>query len=164
MSQKKIVSLELLAGLVAQARAKGLVVAHCHGCFDLMHPGHILHFQAARKLGDLLVVTVTPDEFVDKGQGRPVFPQELRLLSIAALACVDYVAVNLWPTAVQTIHLLRPNYYVKGQEFQNLEDPAGKIGPENDALREVGGELRFTQEQVFSSTALLNTYFCKKPQ
>lgn len=164
MSAAKIVDLDLLAALLEGARGRGLKVAHCHGCFDLMHPGHILHFQAARRLADVLVVTVSSDRFVDKGPGRPAYPEELRLRSIAALECVSYVAANKWPTAVETIRLLKPDYYVKGQEFQNLEDPAGKIRPEYEAILALGGEMRFTQEQVFSSTALLNTYFSKTPK
>lgn len=159
MSADKIVSLPALAELTRTARQQGCVVVHCHGCFDLMHPGHILHFQAARKMGDLLVVTVTPDRFVDKGPGRPAFSEALRLVSIAALECVGHVALNEWPTAVETIRLLRPHWYVKGQEFEHLHDPAGKIRPEYDAIRECGGEMRFTHEDVFSSTQLLNTYF-----
>ena len=70
----------------------------CHGCFDLMHPGHIKYFQAAKRMGDVLAVTVTPDRYIDKGAGRPVFNENLRAESIAALECVDYVAINKWPT------------------------------------------------------------------
>ena len=73
-------------------------------------------------LADALVVTVSPDRFVDKGPGRPAFPEQLRAESVAALECVDYAAVNRWPTAEETIRLLRPDYYVKGQEFERPED------------------------------------------
>ena len=124
-----------------------------------MHPGHIKYFQAAKKMGDVLAVTITPDRYIDKGPGRPVFNENLRAESIAALECVDYVAVNKWPTAEETLRLLRPNIYVKGQEFQNLEDKTGKIQREYKIIQEIGAELRFTHEIVFSSTKLLNQYF-----
>jgi bifunctional ADP-heptose synthase (sugar kinase/adenylyltransferase) len=73
---------------------------------------------------------------------------------------VDYVAINKWPTAEETLRLLRPDVYVKGQEFEKLEDKTGKIQREYEVVREVGAEMRFTHEIVFSSTKLLNKYFC----
>jgi rfaE bifunctional protein nucleotidyltransferase chain/domain len=155
----QVVELDELAGIVAGLEAQGAKVAHCHGCFDLMHPGHIKYFQAAKAMGDVLVVTVTADKYVDKGPGRPVFDQQLRVESVAALECVDYVAVNRWATAEETLRLLRPDYYVKGQEFEKLQDKTGKILREADVVREIGAELRFTHEIVFSSTNLLNQYF-----
>jgi rfaE bifunctional protein nucleotidyltransferase chain/domain len=159
MREHKVVTLEQLAARVRELQAGGLKVAHCHGCFDLVHPGHIKHLQAARRLADALVVTVSPDRFVDKGPGRPAFPEQLRAESVAALECVDYAAVNQWPTAEETIRLLRPDYYVKGQEFERPEARTEKLRREVEALRESGGEMRFTHEFVSSSTALLKQYF-----
>ena len=69
----KLITLEKLAKIVREHKDAANKVVHCHGCFDLMHPGHIKYFQAAKKMGDLLVVTVTPDKSVDKGSDRPVF-------------------------------------------------------------------------------------------
>lgn len=155
----KIIQIEELSHILKKLRSEGKKVVLCHGCFDLMHPGHIKYFQAAKKMGDILVVTITPDTYVDKGRGRPVFDQSLRTESIAALECVDYVAVNKWPTAEETLRLLRPNVYVKGQEFENLNDKTGKIQKEYKVLQEIGAEMRFTHEIVFSSTKLLNQYF-----
>lgn len=155
----KIVPLEELSLIAQKLKSEGKKLVLCHGCFDLMHPGHIKYFQAARKMGDVLIVTVTPDIFVDKGHGRPVFDEALRTESIAALECVNYVALNKWPTAEETLRLLRPDIYVKGQEFEKLEDKTGKIQKEYKILQEIGAEMRFTHEIVFSSTKLLNKYF-----
>jgi rfaE bifunctional protein nucleotidyltransferase chain/domain len=155
----KILQLETLADKAKALKAKGLTIVHCHGCFDMMHPGHIKYFQAAKTMGDKLLVTVTPDKYVDKGLGRPVFNQYLRTESIAALECVDFVSINRWPTAEDTLRLLRPNIYVKGQEFEKLEDKTGKIQKEFAVLKEIGGEIRFTQEIVFSSSKLLSEHF-----
>lgn len=155
----KIYEIEELAKKLHILRSDGKKIVLCHGCFDLMHPGHIKHFQAARKMGDVLVVTITPDIYVDKGPDRPVFDQYLRAESIAALECVDYVAINKWPTAEETLRLLRPHIYVKGQEFKNLNDKTGKIQKEYEVLKEIGAEMRFTDEIVFSSTKLLKRYF-----
>jgi len=155
----KILDLDKLAEELSDLKSKGKKIVHCHGCFDMMHPGHIKYFQASKKMGDILVVTVTPDQYVDKGPGRPVFDQYLRTESIAALECVDYVAVNRWPTAENTLRLLVPDYYVKGQEFEKLQDKTGKIQKEVDVVKEIGGEMMFTHEIVFSSTKILNRYF-----
>lgn len=157
----KILDLTDLADKIKKIKTSGKKVVLCHGCFDLMHPGHIKYFQSAKKMGDILVVTVTPDIYVDKGKDRPVFNEGLRSESIAALECVNFVAVNKWPTAEETLRLLRPDIYVKGQEFENLEDKTGKIQKECEVLKEIGAEMRFTHEIVFSSTQLLNKYFSK---
>lgn len=158
MDNAKILALKDLAKQLQSKRKQNTIVVLCHGCFDLMHPGHIKYLQAAKNMGDVLVVTVTPDRWVDKGPDRPVFNQTLRTESLAALECVDYVAINEWPTAEDTLRLLRPNIYVKGQEFEQLADKTGKIQKEHEVLKEIGAEMRFTHEIVFSSTQLINKY------
>lgn len=159
MTRVKVLPFDALAEQVRALKAAGKKIVHCHGCFDLVHPGHIKHLQAARAMGDILVATVTPDRFIDKGAGRPAFPEQLRAESLAALECVDFVAVNRWPTAEETLRRLRPDYYVKGQEFEKLEDKTGKLQREYQVLGEIGGEMRFTHEVVYSSTALLKRHF-----
>ena len=155
----KILDLDELAEKLSKLKTRGKRIVHCHGCFDMMHPGHIKYFQASKKMGDILVVTVTPDQFVDKGPDRPVFDQDLRAESIAALECVDYVAVNRWPTAEETLRLLLPDYYVKGQEFEKLQDKTGKIQKEVEVVKEIKAEMRFTYEIVFSSSKLIKSHF-----
>lgn len=156
--------LNALAERLKALKKQGKKLVLCHGCFDLMHPGHIKYFQASKAMGDILVVSLTPDVFVDKGPGRPVFNQTLRAESIAALECVDFVAINEWPTAEETLRLLQPDIYVKGQEFEKLEDKTGKIQKEYEVIREIGAEIRFTHEIVFSSTHLINTYLRQEDQ
>ena len=155
----KILDLDELAEKLSELKTRGKRIVHCHGCFDMMHPGHIKYFQASKKMGDILVVTLTPDRFVDKGPNRPVFDQDLRAESIAALECVDYVAVNRWPTAEETLRLLLPDYYVKGQEFEKLQDKTGKIQKEVEVVKEIKAEMRFTYEIVFSSSKLIKSHF-----
>ncbi len=160
--KNKIKEIKVLSQVLSRLKKQGKKIIHCHGCFDLLHPGHIKYFQAAKKMGDILVVTVTQDVYVNKGPGRPVFGQDLRAECIAALQCVDYVAVNKWPTAQEIIRLLKPDLYVKGQEYQKFEnDKTGNIKREYDAVKEIGGKMEFTHEIVFSSTKLLNTFFIK---
>lgn len=154
----KIRPIDDLPALLGATRG-GRIVVQCHGVFDLMHIGHIRHFQEARKHGDILVVTITPDRYVNKGPHRPAFTETLRAEAIAALDCVDYVAINRWPTAVQAIHLLRPNVYAKGSDYRDqASDHTGGIALERQAVVECGGAIVFTDEITFSSSALLNRH------
>ncbi|MGH7871307.1 MAG: PfkB family carbohydrate kinase [Candidatus Binatia bacterium] len=156
----KIKSLADLAEITSRLKEQGKRIVHCHGIFDLVHPGHIRHLGAAKQKGEVLIVTVTPDAYVNKGPGRPVFNQRLRVETLAALEYVDFAAVNEWPTAVEAIQLLRPDVYVKGSDYvQREDDITGKIYEEEKAILAVGGQIHFTQDITFSSTHLLNSYF-----
>jgi rfaE bifunctional protein nucleotidyltransferase chain/domain len=160
----KIKTLQELSALVKAAKKSGKKVAHCHGVFDLVHPGHVVHFREARKHGDLVVVTVTPDRLVNKGPGRPIFNEHLRLETLGALEYVDYVALNQWPTAVETIRLLKPDFYVKGADYGDRSaDLSGKIGEEEDMVRQVGGRLVLTEGFSSSSSYLINRFFSAYP-
>ena len=157
--QEKIRPLRALVDELEPLRRAGKRVVHCHGVFDLLHVGHIRHLQRAREEGDVLVVTVTPDRWVNKGPSRPAFAEDLRVEALAALDCVDFVTLNEWPTAVETIALLRPAAYVKGGEYRDEErDVTGGIRRERDAVEAVGGKLVFTDELTFSSSRLINAY------
>lgn len=161
----KVKSIDELTDTLKNLRKKGKKIVLCHGVFDLLHPGHIKHFESAKRKGDILVVTVTKDEYVNKGPGRPVFNQYLRAETIAAMECVDFVAINEWPTAVEAIKKLRPHFYVKGSDYIKKEnDVTGKIREEEEAVKAIGGVLHFTDEISFSSTAIINTFFSPYPE
>lgn len=158
MAHSDPLSLKKLAALLATHKGQGKRIVLCHGVFDLLHIGHIRYLRQAKEYGDVLVVTITPDRFVDKGPGHPAFNEQLRLEAIAALDCVDYAAINEWSTAEETLRLLRPHIYAKGAEFKNLEDATGKISREAAVAAEVGAELIFVDDIVFSSSNLINRY------
>lgn len=159
-TQSCVLSLDQLSETLKRLRSEGHVkIVHCHGVFDLVHIGHIRHLEAAKRLGDVLIVTVTPDQFVNKGPSRPVFPENQRAEALAALSCIDYVAINRWPTSIQTISMLKPDLYVKGQEYREVaQDITGKIGEEIAAVRAQGGDVAFTDEIVHSSTQLIQDH------
>jgi rfaE bifunctional protein nucleotidyltransferase chain/domain len=163
-SELKIITLDELEKIVANLKKHRKTVVMCHGVFDLLHPGHIMHFEAAKREGDVLIVTLTEDQYVGKGPGRPVFNQRLRAESIASLGCVDYVAINEWPISVETIKKLKPSVYVKGADYENPQDDlTGKIKDEEDAVHSVGGRIHFTHEITFSSTEILNRHYMVYP-
>ena len=159
-TQEKILSLEDLANKSEELRQEGKRIVLCHGTFDLLHIGHIRHLQNARDKGDILITTVTGDSYVNKGPDRPVFPEHLRSENLAALACVDFVAVNQAPTAVNIIPMIKPDAYIKGQEYKvSSDDLTGNIGREKEAVEKYGGEIIFTEDITFSSSSLLNENF-----
>lgn len=157
---EKIRSIDEIAKIISSEKRKDKKVALCHGVFDVVHPGHVLHFQEAKKNADLLVVTVTPDHYVNKGPGRPYFNERLRREHLAALECVDYVGLNEWPTAVEAILKIKPNFYVKGSDYRDPKDDlTGKINDESRAIHRVGGKIIFTDGETYSSSSLINQFF-----
>ncbi len=153
---RKICTLQELLAVRQEARTAGRAVVHCHGCFDVVHPGHIAHLQFAKSLGDLLIVTISSDANVNKGVNRPLIPDDLRAASVAALECVDFVFINPHPTAIELIDSLKPDIYVKGKEYEKHHDP--RFAAERDAVVKHGGRVKFTSgEVVYSSTALIGT-------
>jgi rfaE bifunctional protein nucleotidyltransferase chain/domain len=155
----KIRTLAEVAVACEQAKRAGQTVVQAHGTFDLLHLGHVRHLEAARKVGDVLIVTITADRFVNKGPGRPVFSADLRAEMLATLEYVDWVAINDAPDAVSAIERIRPSIYIKGQDYQNPQgDITGKITLERNAVEAHGGRIHFTDEVTFSSTALINRH------
>ena len=161
---EKILALEDLARSIRGKQEAGERVVLCHGVFDLLHIGHIRHFAQARKKGDVLVVTMTPDRFVNKGVNRPAFPEKLRAEAIAALGMVDFVGINKWSTAVETLALLRPDVYCKGSEYRKDQiDAQSHMIPEVAEAERLGILMEYTEDIVSSSSTLINRYFSVFP-
>src|ERR1700744_652494 len=156
----KIRTIEQLGEIARAAQSNGQTVALCHGVFDLVHLGHVRHIQAARSEGDVVMVTITADRFVNKGPGRPIFPENMRAEMLAALANVDWVGINHTSSAEPVLDTIRPDIYVKGSDYENPEDDVtGKIRTEREAVERHGGRIVFTRDVTFSSSSLLNRYF-----
>ena len=157
----KIKTLKQLIRTIEKLKKERKTIVHCHGVFDLIHPGHIRHFTTAKKYGDILVVTITADRFVKKGPERPVFNQDLRCEVLAAIGVVDFVAVIEADSAVPAIKTIKPHYYVKGSEYKTRKENANiprKLSEEEAAVSSGGGKLIFTDEITFSSSHLINSY------
>ena len=95
----------------------GKTIALCHGVFDLVHPGHIIHLEQAKKMADILVVSITAAQYVRKGPGRPYFDDQMRMKVLAALECVDYVMLSEGYTVDDIVECIEPDIYVKGEEY-----------------------------------------------
>ncbi|MDE7183122.1 MAG: adenylyltransferase/cytidyltransferase family protein, partial [Lachnospiraceae bacterium] len=141
-----------------QLKAEGKKIALCHGVFDLIHPGHIVHFEQAKKMGDVLVVSITSEKYVRKGPGRPYFNDEMRMKFLEAIEHIDYVMLSEGYTVDDIVEAVEPDIYVKGEEYKRAKDDiTGKIVEEQAIVEQHGGKIRFTSGQVFSSTKLINT-------
>ena len=124
----------------AQADA-GRTVAFTNGHFDLLHVGHVRYLQAARRLGNALIVGLNSDASTrSRKPGRPIVVQAERAELIAALACVDVVVIFDDLTARALVDALRPDIYVKGGDWNR---PGGPQPPEADIVAEYGGRVVF---------------------
>ena len=156
----KIKNLEQIGAVADALRAKGRSITLCHGVFDLLHVGHLRHLRVAGGFGDALIVSITADEFVQKGPGRPVFQSMLRAEMLAALELVDYVVVVNDLSAEPILHAVKPDVYAKGGDYIDPDqDVTGKIVRERDIVEQHGGRLVFTEDITFSSSNLLNRFF-----
>ena len=119
-------------------RQQGQSVVFTNGCFDLLHRGHVEYLEAARALGDALIVAVNSDRSVRtlKGPTRPITPADDRAHVLAALACVDYVVEFDDDTAERIVQQLRPDVYVKGGDYAQDEPLEAPI------VRAYGGSVR----------------------
>ena len=141
-----------------ELKRRGKTIALCHGVFDLVHPGHLLHLKQAKKAADVLVVSITAAEFVRKGPGRPYFDDKTRMEFLAAIDCVDYVLLSECYTVHDIVEAVEPDLYVKGEEYAREEDDVtGKIREERELVERHGGRIYYTTGPVYSSTKLINT-------
>lgn len=137
---------------VKSLRESGGRVVFTNGCFDLLHPGHVAYLEAARSLGDALVVGLNSDASVArlKGYSRPIVPEEDRAAVLAALRSVDAVLVFDEDTPVRLLRVLCPAVYVKGGDYRVEDLPEAKVAAK------IGAEVRILPfEPGYSTTALI---------
>ncbi len=150
----KICTLPTLLRLRERAQSEGRLVVQCHGCFDIVHPGHIRHLRQAKAQGDILLVSITGDSSYSKRDGKPLIPEGLRAEGLAALDFVDWVYIEQSATAEDLLSRVRPDVYVKGKEYETNTDP--RFLRERQRVEAGGGRVVFSSgDVVFSSTALI---------
>lgn len=142
---------------ISKFRKKNLKIVMCHGVFDVLHYGHILHFEEAKKMGDKLIISVTSDRFVKKGFNRPFFDLNVRMSTIAALDMVDNVIPSDSLTSIKNIKLLKPDIYCKGPDYINQKDLTGNLQQELLAIKKIKGQIRFTSTKQYSSSKIINS-------
>ncbi len=153
---EKILNISEAFNLIGNLKSNGKKVGLCHGGFDLLHPGQIKHFESAKKMCDILFVSITSDRFVGsrKGSGRPIFSDKLRAYMAAKMKDVDYVTISDYKTGIEVINYLQPSFYIKGPDFINKRTPG--ITAERQAIKDIGGEMRYTNDPKLSTTEIIN--------
>ncbi len=136
-SDSKIKNRDVLANLISQEKSRGKRVVFTNGCFDLLHAGHVKYLQAARRLGDLLIMGLNSDASVRrlKGPRRPLIAEDERAHILAALDCIDYVCLFDEDTPLELITALKPHILVKGGDYT----PEGVVGKE--VVESYGGRV-----------------------
>lgn len=126
----------------------------CHGAFDIVHPGHLRQFIYAKKFSDILVVSITDDNFIAKSNVRPFVNQELRAINLASYEIVDYVIIDSNPEPYNLIKKIKPSFFIRGFEYKSLKNP--KTIREYKLLKKIGGKLIFSPgDVVFSSSSFI---------
>jgi len=134
----------------------------CHGVFDIIHFGHINHLKKAKNFGDILVVTLTADKFVNKGENRPYYNVHNRVKVMESIGFIDFICISENETAVEIIRKLKPEYYCKGIEYKK-KDYTENIKKEINELKKNKGKIVFTDEESSSSSKIINDLFSVLP-
>ena len=127
--KNKILTLEKAKKIASALKTKNKKIILCHGVFDLLHIGHIDYLAESKSVADTLIVSITEDKYVNKGPNRPIFNQNLRAEILSAFECVDYIILSNEETAVKVINILKPNFYVKGNDYKDLRKDLTKNIP-----------------------------------
>ena len=136
---------------------KKKIVGLAHGVFDVLHSGHLIHFEECKKYCDKLIVSITDDKFVNKGPGRPAFTISNRLKFLQEIDVIDYVHLSNDFTSEKVIKNLEPNFYCKGKDYSISQIKNDKnLKKEIKALKSVKGKFKIIKEISFSSSEYIN--------
>ena len=153
----KILNFTNIEKTIKIQKKRGKKIVHCHGVFDLLHIGHLKHFRSAKKKGDILIVSITPDKFVFKGFNRPYFNSDQRAESLASVEAIDFVVVNNSTNSVDIINKIKPDFYCKGPDYKDVKkDITGQIKNEQLAVKKNGGKVVYTNDLTYSSSSIIN--------
>ena len=154
-AKKKYIEFKNLKKIKQQHTKKKIIL--CHGVFDLLHVGHINYFKEAKNLGDILIVSVTSDKFVNKGPGRPAFTIINRIKFLQEINCINYVCVSSFKTAENIILNLKPNFYCKGEDYSSNQIKFDEnLKKEITAVKSFGGKFKVIKQPSFSSSKIIN--------
>lgn len=149
----KIRTPEEVAEIVGPFGNRDTSVCMCHGSFDGVHPGHVIHMGYAKDHAGILIASLTADAQITKGSAKPHYPEQLRALNLAAYQMVDYVVIDREPTPIRNIGIIQPDLFAKGFEYAGTNP---RTAEETAAVEAYGGQMMFTPgDTVYSSSAIL---------
>ena len=154
---EKILAKKNFIEVLKKLKSKKKKIVLCHGVFDLVHYGHIMHFKSAKQYGDILIVSITRDKFIKKGFGRPIFNEIQRLKYLSEIGVIDYLYSCETESAEDSIKTIKPNFYVKGPDYKdNSLDITNKIFLEKSLVERFKGKIIYTNDEKFSSSVIIN--------
>tara|TARA_B110000483_G_scaffold242213_1_gene327288 strand:- start:779 stop:2290 length:1512 start_codon:yes stop_codon:yes gene_type:complete len=146
--------------LIKKLQSEKKIIALSHGVFDLIHHGHLRHFEEVKKNCDILIVSVTSDRFVKKGDNRPYFSIKDRLYALSKLENINFVVESDSLSSLNVIKKIKPDLYCKGPDYKNLKaDRTKKIYLEKKTVEKCGGKLFVTSSKTSSSSKLINSEY-----
>jgi rfaE bifunctional protein nucleotidyltransferase chain/domain len=150
-------NLSAIQSKVALIRKEKKTIGLCHGVFDILHYGHIKHFEVSKKKCDYLFVSITSDQYINKGQGRPIHSDSERLFFLKSLKFIDHAFIAQGDSGVNSINLVKPDFYFKGSDYKdNLSDKTKKIFLEVYTVKKNKGKVIYTDEKQMSSSNIIN--------
>ncbi len=155
--KRKIVKFQNISSIKKKHKNEKVIL--CHGVFDVVHPGHLRHFLFAKSKADILVVSCTSDQYINKGIYRPHVPEKLRAFNLAVLEMIDYVIIDNAKKPLSLIKKLKPNFFAKGFEYNKVSESNEATKEEINLVESFGGEMIFTPgDVVFSSSKIINKF------
>ena len=155
---EKIIKINSLLNILKKNKLKKIALSH--GVFDLLHHGHLRHFDEIKKKCDILIVSITTDNFVKKGIGRPFFKIKDRIYALSKLNNIDYIIESNDYSAVNIIKKIKPDLYCKGPDYKDIyKDRSKKILAEKKTVEKYNGKIFFTSEITSSSSKLINSAY-----
>lgn len=154
---KKLITETVLAKNINIIKSKNKKIGLCHGVFDVVHYGHYTHFKECKEKCDILIISVTADEYVNKGPGRPKFNLKQRMEFLSSIEFIDYILPSNHKSSENILNILKPHYYFKGPDYKNFkDDKTGKIEKEVNILKKYGGKFYVTKDKKYSSSNIIN--------
>ncbi len=154
MIKNKIVTLTQLRDKIGSLKRSDKKIGFTNGCFDILHPGHIIYLEKAKDICDILIVGINSDSSIKKikGKNRPIMKEEARLLIVAALESVDYVIKFNQKTPLNLIKSIKPDLLIKGGDWRE-EDIVG-----SDYIKSIGGKVKIIPYiKGYSTTSLIKS-------
>lgn len=155
----KFLSFRKLVKEIKELKKEGKKIGYCNGNYDMLHAGHAKHFESAKKLCDVLVVSVASDAFVKKwkSKGRPVFSEKLRTYMVSQLESIDFVTINIHSngSGIKFFNLLKPHFYIRGPDYINSKDK--EYLKEKALAIKAGCAVKFTRDTKLSTREIIKS-------
>lgn len=154
IAKRKIIDFKNAKTFFAKVKNKKKII-QCHGVFDLVHPGHLRHFDHCKTKADVLIVSLTPDIHIKKGTYRPLIPEKMRANNLAAIELVDYVVIDKNKYPDEILKKIKPDFFAKGMEYFLQKNPLTE--KEKKIVESFGGKMIFSPgDFVLSSTKIIS--------